>query len=353
MKIGVLNNLYGPFQKGGAEKVVAKMISDWRAAGHEVFLITTKPSGAATPPETDFPVYYLPSRYYDLVKTGIFYRFFWQLNNLCSKKKSRAIKKILLHAKPDLVMTHNLMGLGFQTPRLLRKMGIRHEHFLHDIQLLHPSGLMFYGQESQVDSRAARVYQSITRRCFASPAKIISPSRWLLDEHVRRGFFANSDHEVRPFQKAAEKPGAHDFKEPARNFLFVGQMTKAKGIYLLLDAFKKLDNPAARLVMIGSGSELENVKQIARSDSRISVEPWSENTETRQLGAGDYLIVPSLCYENSPTIIAKAHDLGSRIIASDLGGIPEIILKNDILFTPAGSEELRKILEKVSAANIY
>ena len=350
MKIGVLNNLYEPFKKGGAEKIAAALILEAQAAGHDVFLITTKPPQAPTPPPGALKIYYLDSRYYNLGAHSFLYRFGWQLNNLFSFKKSRAIRKILKREKPDLVITHNLMGLGFMTPRAIHDLQIKHEHFLHDIQLLHPSGLMFYGDEKKIASFFARLYQSLTRTFFASPSKIISPSRWLLDEHTKRGFFPHSISEVRPYEQTDENipPVASNAKHQAQTFLYAGQMVAAKGIFLLIDAFKKLNQPNAKMMLVGNGVDLERAKQLADSDQRLEFFPWSEETETAKLNVCDYLIVPSLCYENSPTIIAKAHGLGRKVIASRLGGIPEIIKPNDILFTPGSSQELLKILEKLT-----
>lgn len=350
MKIGVLNNLYEPFKKGGAEKVAATMINDWRSAGHEVFLITTKPRKVATPETGAFKIYYLNSHYYNLDGTPLLYRFFWQLSNILSFKKGQAIKKILAVEKPDLVVTHNLMGLGFLTPRVIRRLKIKHEHFLHDIQLLHPSGLMFYGREKKIDSLFARLYQTLTRAWFASPTKIISPSRWLLEEHIKRGFFPNSICEVRPYKKTDgnNQLTATSGGQGARTFLYAGQMVEAKGIFLLIDAFKKLNVPTAKLFMVGNGQDLERAKQEATTDRRIEFFPWSEGVETTKLADSDYLIVPSLCYENSPTIIAKAHALGRKVIASRLGGIPEITGPGDILFTPGATEELLKILQRLN-----
>ena len=50
--------------------------------------------------------------------------------------------------------------------------------------------------------------------------------------------------------------------------------------------------------------------------------------------------MPSLCYENSPTIIIEAKNLGVQVIASNLGGVPEIVGQNDILFNPGDERDL-------------
>jgi len=55
----------------------------------------------------------------------------------------------------------------------------------------------------------------------------------------------------------------------------------------------------------------------------------------------DCLVVPSFCYENSPTTIYEANKIGLSVIASRLGGIPELIeRKDDFLFEPKNKEDL-------------
>ena len=45
MKICLINNLYKPFNRGGAEKVAETIVDGLIKAGHEVFIISTKPRG--------------------------------------------------------------------------------------------------------------------------------------------------------------------------------------------------------------------------------------------------------------------------------------------------------------------
>ncbi len=350
MKIALANNLYPPFERGGAETVVVKMAADYRAQGHEVFLFTTRPLGKEVSVPQDLKIYYFPSRFYSLAGCSTLSRLLWHLGDLFAFRKYFQAKKILRAEKPDILITHNLTGLGFLLPAAARKLKIRHEHFLHDIQLLHPSGLMFYGQENMISSLLARLYQALTRSCLASPAKVISPSRWLLDLHCRHGFFPDSDTEIRPFAPLANQPAKpRDVTSHHREtiFLFVGQIETHKGIFFLIETFRKLPGHA-RLKIVGDGAQLVAAKKIAADDLRIEFLGRRPLAETKEIMAtSDCLVVPSLCYENSPTVIPLAHQAGLKVIASDLGGIPEIMGPGDRLFKPGDSIDL---LEKLKTA---
>jgi glycosyltransferase involved in cell wall biosynthesis len=378
MKIALFHNLYGEFSHGGAETVVRLMAEKLASEGQEIFLITTKPRGQAGKPRGQagkprgqaeptstvgadgLKIYYLNSYFYNLSDFSPFARAGWQIGNLLSGRKYWQIKKILNAEKPDLAITHNLMGLGWLTPVVIRRQKIRHEHFLHDIQLLHPSGLMLWGKEKIIDDLATRIYQALTRACFASPAKVISPSAWLLKMHKERKFFKNSEMAVEPFAWPAEtvlsnvplSAAETTVKtNSARNFLFIGQIEKQKGVFLLIKAFKKINNPDLSLTFAirGGGQEIAAAKELAASDSRIRfLGPLSYGETENIKTASDCLIVPSLCYENSPTTIYGAHASGLPIIAANIGGIPEIMGENDKLFEPGSEEDLKEKIEEMA-----
>ncbi|MFA5155400.1 MAG: glycosyltransferase [Patescibacteria group bacterium] len=350
MKIALFHNLYGELSRGGAETVVRQQAEQLRSAGHEVWLITTKPRRstlAAVETDADgLKIYRLSSCFAGLGKHGLGYRLAWQVGNMFSLGRYYRIKKILQTEKPDRAITHNLMGLGFLTPLLLRRLGIRHEHFLHDIQLLHPSGLMIWGQERIISGPVARLYQTLTRRLFAAPALVVSPSRWLLELHQKNGFFINSAAEICPLKLTAAAGARSATGKAAGHFLFVGQLEEHKGIFLLIEAFKKLADPAARLFIVGDGRQTDNVREAAAGDERVSLAGRLDSAAVQKaMLASHYLVLPSLCYENSPTVIYEAHAAGLPVIAAALGGITEITGPQDILFRPGDLDDLKQKLE--------
>lgn len=357
MKIALFNNLFDPYSRGGAETLLAQMITDYQKENQELILITTRPQDknlinlpgeAAT--SSKIKTYWLPSYYYTLGQIPKWQRACWHITNIFSFKKAKQIAEIIGEEKPDLIVTHNLMGLGFLLPRKIKKLGLRHEHYLHDIQLLHPSGLMFFNQENIIDHLAARVYQLFTRFLFASPSKVISPSLWLLDKHGERGFFRGSETEIKnlngtlpPLEELGLNVSIKN--HPAQNFLFVGQVEHHKGIFLLLDAFGRaqVENEDLKLTIVGTGSSLEEAKKIASKLKNITFTGRLEKPAvTKLMAESDYLIVPSLCYENAPLTIMEAHAANLPVIASRLGGIPEIVSPQDKLFAPGSATDLQQ-----------
>ncbi|MFH1565247.1 MAG: glycosyltransferase family 4 protein, partial [bacterium] len=126
------------------------------------------------------------------------------------------------------------------------------------------------------------------------------------------------------------------------NFLFIGHIEHHKGILFLIDAFNSLRNrhrvgsatspnlPDDKMLLnteldiIGDGSLLEKSKKIAKDN--INFFGRLSHAETlNKIQATDFVIMPSLCYENSPNVISEALSAGKPVIAADIGGAAELV----------------------------
>jgi len=348
MKICLINNLYKPLNRGGAEKITETIANGLTKAGHEVFVITTKPYDKVPAANQRPQVYYLKSCYYNLNKLPKFLRLFWQIWNMFDFINYFKIKNILAAEKCDAVVTNNLMGIGFLAPMAIKNLKLTHLHIVHDIQLIHPSGLMYYGEEGEIDSFYAKIYAGICRWLFFSPPAVIFPSVWLKDLYIKRNFFAQSKINVLPNPVEA---APSQTSERSRNFafLFLGQVEKHKGIFLLIDAFNKIKEKYSEveLVVAGDGSKIEEARQKAASNNNIKFLGWPGDEQAdKLLFSASCLIYPSLVYENCPNAIQRALVASLPVLASSLGGIPELLNKNaGVLFEPANADDLAEKME--------
>ena len=130
----------------------------------------------------------------DINKRPIWLRLIWHPLDVFNFFGRHLVKKILKQEKPDLVITHNLKGIGYLVPRVIKKLGFQHIHTIHDVQLSRPSGLLLFNKEKPflvID----KLYEKICRWLFNNPDIIVSPSAWLLDYYKVRGFFYESKKE--------------------------------------------------------------------------------------------------------------------------------------------------------------
>lgn len=343
MTICLINNLYKPFNRGGAEKVCETIARGLIKAGHEVFVITTKTRNERRTEAGQPRIYYLNSSYYNLNELPKFFRLFWQIWNMFNFVSYFKIKNILLREKCDAVITNNLMGLGFLTPLAIRSLKIKHLQIAHDIQLIHPSGLIYYQKEEIIDGFFAKIYSIICREFFKSTQIAVFPSRWLRDFYAKRGFFPLSKIMVLPnpvdLELTEANPESGNFK-----FLFIGQIEKHKGVLLLLDGFNKIKKkyPEVELLLAGDGSQIELARKKAAGNNNIKFLGWpGDEAVNKLLSSSHSLVYPSLVYENCPNAIQRALAMGLPVLASGLGGLSELLSDGaGIVFKPADVNDL-------------
>ena len=67
----------------------------------------------------------------------------------------------------------------------------------------------------------------------------------------------------------------------------------------------------------------------------------------RALGVPDAVAVPSIAPESYPTIALEALAAGRPVIASDIGGLPEIVISEDLSNLPTGQRAINPITGEI------
>lgn len=337
MRICLISNLYPPYARGGAERVVETEARALKALGHDVCVITAEPvraDGGIEPRVTDeggirvWRFHPLNLFFYgEIGRHSAPARLLWHAWDARNPHAAKSVAAILKRERPDAVHTHNLKGIGLSIPRVIRSLGIRHVHTLHDVQLAVPSGLIVKGRETGfgVTDPVSAMFASSARRAFGSPDVVVSPSKFLLDFYRSRGFFASSQGVFLPNPAPRVAPAPHAPSIETR-FLFLGQLETHKGVLLLIEAFRRLtkDRPKIRLDVVGSGAADEDARRAAGKDVRVAFYGKKSPAQfTEMFSKADYVVVPSLCYENAPTVILEAFAYGVPVIVADIGGAAE------------------------------
>ncbi len=360
MKIGIITNLYPPFSRGGAENVIVRTVGQLMAMGHDVFVITGHPKRLGTKvvldrSSTERIYRFFPRNFYftlDDYKYPWLTRFFWHVRDALSWHGAEHIRAILRDEQPDVVITHNLKGIGLNIPSVIADLHIPHVHVAHDLQLIVPSGLLMFGQEKQniLQKIAYGAYRMVCKQKFDNPDLVIFPSRYLKDVYDAHKFFPKSERMVmqNPAPNYAENKRKGRSGGPLK-LLFVGQLGKHKGLAFLLDALKRFTGDV-RLYVAGAGPMKSEVETMAAQDKRIVFLGYTPPEELANVfSVVDALIVPSLCYENSPTVIYESLMAGVPVIASQIGGVGELLCEGEtgMLFTPGNEEDLKRVVQEV------
>jgi glycosyltransferase involved in cell wall biosynthesis len=123
-----------------------------------------------------------------------------------------------------------------------------------------------------------------------------------------------------------------------------------KGPDVLIRAFRRLTDPSLRLHVAGAGPALESCRSLAAGDARIRLHGFVDGEErSRLLSTADCVVLPSLWPENSPVTIQEAFQFGAVVIASRVGGIPEMVRDgvNGLLVEPGDEAGIAAAIERL------
>jgi len=348
MKILLTNNIFYPYQRGGAETVVRLLAETCSLAGHEVVVVALKPKGHKDIIEDTpkgYKIIYWPSDYYRLNEWKIGRRLLWHLPDWLGLRHLKDWLKVLRSFQPDLVIANNLTGLGFSLHFCCRRLKIASVQIFHDLQYLHPSGLLIIGQEKLFSQWPAKFYQQITANWLSAAKLFVSPSKWLINYHHQCGWLPTAKWLQLANPISLQLAATYRLPDNLRQAVFVGQLTEAKGILWLADQWADFNRrllaaglTEAELTIIGDGPLMNELQTLAKNDRRLILLGRLDNEQVAaKLQAADVLLLPSFCYENWPTILLEAAAAGCPAIASSHGGGGELAEKLNYLTFTAGN----------------
>jgi glycosyltransferase involved in cell wall biosynthesis len=173
---------------------------------------------------------------------------------------------------------------------------VRWIHVLHDVQLFEPSGALV---DATPFTAWQKFWSGLRRRALKNPDLVISPTAWLLEQHMRRGFFHGIKSEVLP-NPAPPVSFAMRAASSEPKLFFLGH-TKGKGGEFVDQLAKRISYPIHRIVSAPNEEVIEAMRN------------------------ADIFLFPSQVVENQPTALLEAASLGLPVIASDVGGVRETL----------------------------
>lgn len=140
-----------------------------------------------------------------------------------------------------------------------------------------------------------------------------------------------------------------------KSVLYVGKLTKYKGIDVLIDAVSQIaqEVPDFQLRIVGSGPLKDicekKVRKMGLSKNIHFLGSVDEKTLYQEYRNAALFVCPSTWPEPCATVLLEAMAFKLPIVASEIGGIPELVQdrKNGLLFRPRDSDSLAKCVLKL------
>jgi glycosyltransferase involved in cell wall biosynthesis len=289
-----------------------------------------------------------------------------------SREAKKGLASMLQGIRVDVAHAHNVYyRLTTSVLDLLRQRDVPVVMTLHDYKLLCPTykflshgricedckGHLFHmaiknkcHKESFIAS-TIYAFESYLNQFFKKYQKsvkfFISPSLFLKNKFLQFGWPEERMIYVPNFINPSEFEPLYS---PGKYFLYIGRISSEKGPTTLIQAFMKLSMKKAKLTVVGEAPLMSRLKFMAENYPLIQFLGYLSgnlvNEITRNARA---VIVPSICYENAPLSILESFACGKPVIASRIGGIPEMIDDgvNGFLFEPGNEDDLREKLELI------
>lgn len=177
----------------------------------------------------------------------------------------------------------------------------------------------------------------------------ISPSNFVRQVHIQAGIASERivfSRQGRDFPSLDE---ASRQKTPGERLRvgYIGQIAAHKGVHTLLEAVRALPDCPLEVYLYGNANAFpaytRRLKRLSAGNERIH---WQGVFPREAIGEVhrnlDVLVVPSVWYENSPNTILEAFAYGTPVLASDLGGMAELVAPgvNGLRFPPGNSKAL-------------
>ncbi|MBN9024944.1 MULTISPECIES: glycosyltransferase family 4 protein [Kaistia] len=377
-RILVVAHNHPDLHPGGTEIFAHDLFRAYQRAGHEaLFLGATNRIHRDEKPGTSFQGIGSGADEM-LLWAGHFDRFFMSQVDLYGVIPD--LEELLREFRPDVVHIHHLLLIGAEFPALVRRVlpeaqivMTLHDYYLicaHDGLMMRTTGRerchgaspdRCHGCFPEVAADQFLLRERYLKTLLTTVDRFVSPSAFLRDRFIAWGLDADKIDVISNGQPDGGRvPSLREDGAPRNIFGYFGNLNPWKGGTVLLDAAERL---------IGSGTDFELRihggtpfqadafkteldERFARTSSHVVRRgPYRRQDVPSLMAAVDWVVVPSIWWENAPLVIQEAQQQGRPVIVSGIGGMAEMIKHgvNGLTVAPDDPIDLARTLRQAAA----
>jgi glycosyltransferase involved in cell wall biosynthesis len=191
---------------------------------------------------------------------------------------------------------------------------------------------------------------NILQKLYKSYRAVIAPTKFLSQAYIDNGLTVPIHISHFGVDSSRAPKPRRDSGVPIR-FAFIGQIYPHKGTDILIEAFCRLPQGTAELFIYGNedqSPEYTNRLKNMASGCAVFFRGTFPQTEIDKIFAEvDFLVIPSIWYENSPLVLLNALASHTPVIVSDVAGMTEFVEdgKNGYIFKRKSVNDLYRVLQ--------
>lgn len=238
----------------------------------------------------------------------------------------------LLEPKPDVIYSCWLY------PDAVASAKFAGEHDIPCVAKAHGTDVNFHLQNIKKSQQLLAQDKSLKH--------IFCPSQALANKLVAIGFdTAKVSTNYNGVNKTVFYPSDTREQQPLelKRLVFVGSMLKTKGVFELINAYSQIAKQVpSQLTLIGQGADVDALRALCAKlkieDAVCFMGPQPLDVVAEQVRAADLLVLPSY-REGLPNVVLEAFASGTPVVATKVGGIPEVVTEQTGVLVEAKSEQ--------------
>lgn len=288
-----------------------------------------------------------------------------------SKYGTAFVEEAIRETRPDVLHVHNFFPLlSPAVHAAARAQGVATVQSLHNFRTVCANGLLMRQGRSCETCIDGSPWWGAWHACYRDSTFGSLAVARMIDTHRRAGTWSNDvDRFIvmsefarsrfaragLPAEKMVVRRNTVDDPGPPKEFrtgiVYAGRLSEEKGVRILIDAAR---HSTAPIEVIGDGPLAAELRRIAPPNVLFRG-TLPRDVVRQRIASAEALVVPSVCYEGSPIVIAEAYAAATPVIASRIGALEGLVQdeQTGLLTAPGNARQLAESLARISVEKSF